>query len=170
MQIFATFLPSGKSTRAFYTESIHGVRKADEVSNLNCKIPAEAIEISNEDYQAYLQEHDKWLRDHVTGLRVAAPPPPPSTNEQITAALTAAIQRHMESTSIGRGYDSVLSISSYDNDPNPRFAAEAAAFKTWRSAVWSYAITVLAECTAGTRPIPTEAALIASLPLIIWPE
>jgi len=57
--IYATFDSDGRST-GFYFAGIHG-------SN----IPAAATEISDEDYQAYVQEQGKWVRDASTGQRIA---------------------------------------------------------------------------------------------------
>jgi hypothetical protein len=36
--------------------------------------------------------------------------------------------------------------------------------RDWRDAVWLRCYEVLAEVQAGTRPVPTEAELIALLP------
>jgi hypothetical protein len=40
----------------------------------------------------------------------------------------------------------------------------------WRDACWTAGYTVLAECEAGTRAIPTVDELIAEMPSMVWPE
>jgi len=47
-------------------------------------------------------------------------------------------------------------------------AAEAAAINTWRDAVWEHCVALLGQVTAGTVPVPTEAELIAGLPVAPW--
>lgn len=94
--------------------------------------------------------------------------------EQARAALRRrygdAIQRHLDATAQARAYDSIHTAVSYDGDPNPTWAAEGAAAKAWRSAVWTAAFAIMAAVEAGARPQPTEADLIAELPAVEWPE
>lgn len=86
------------------------------------------------------------------------------------AAFTTAIEDHIESVARERGYSSAVSCASYVSDPNPVWAADAQAFVTWRSAVWSEAFATLAEVQAGERPVPTITELIAELPAMEWPK
>lgn len=85
------------------------------------------------------------------------------------ADYTAAVQCHLDAAARARGYDGILSACSYDGDPDPGFAAEAAAFKAWRSAVWRYGYAQLDAVQAGQRPQPTVAELIAELPAPVLP-
>ena len=96
------------------------------------------------------------------------PEPDPRT------ALSAAVQAMLERTAASRGYGdsqtaATVSIATYDNDLNPVFAAEAAVFKAFRSAVWTSCYAIMAQVVAGQRPIPTEAELLSELPVITWP-
>lgn len=93
-----------------------------------------------------------------------APPPPPPTPEQIQQRLTFAVQMHLDTEARQRGYDNIVSACSYAGAPNP-FQVEGIAFLNWRSAVWAYCYQVLADVQAQTRTIPTEAELIAELPV-----
>jgi hypothetical protein len=96
-------------------------------------------------------------------------PPPPPTADQIKTALVSAVQRHLDTEAKTRGYDGILSLASYASSTHPPFSAEGKAGLDWRDAVWSYCYQVLADVQAQTRPIPTEAKLIAELPKMVWP-
>lgn len=77
-----------------------------------------------------------------------------------------AVQSHIDATARARLYDSGVSLASYVGDPNPQWAAEAAAFVLWRSTVWQQ---VYALWDDPPDPLPTPAELIALLPEITWP-
>jgi len=84
--------------------------------------------------------------------------------------LTAAVQRHLDATARKRLYDGILSLCSYATSTDPKFGAEGQAGVAWRDAVWSACYAIMAEVQAGTRPIPTEAELLAELPAFTWPD
>lgn len=94
----------------------------------------------------------------------------PWTPEAIQAHLVAAIQQHLDATAQARAYDGILSLCTYASSPSPKFAAEGQAGVEWRDACWTKGYQILAECQAGTRPIPKPEALIAELPAMVWPE
>lgn len=103
------------------------------------------------------------------GLSDEAPPPPPAS----LADYAAAAQAMLDERARERGYDGILSAVSYLDDPHPPFAAEAAALKAWRSAVWAYATAALAEVEAGARPapdLPDWLAELAGACPFAWPE
>jgi hypothetical protein len=91
------------------------------------------------------------------------------TPAQIQAEMTTAVQRHLDAKAQAHGYDGILSLTSYATSTNAKFSAEGIAGRNWRDAVWSYCYQVLADVQAQTRPIPTEAKLIAELPKMVWP-
>lgn len=95
--------------------------------------------------------------------------PPEPTPEEVLAELTAAVQRHLDDTARTRNYDGILSLCTYAQDPDPKFAAEGMAGVAWRSAVWRTCYSVMDEVLAGTRGIPTAEELIALLPPFAWP-
>jgi ABC-type glycerol-3-phosphate transport system substrate-binding protein len=85
-------------------------------------------------------------------------------------AYSAAIQSHIDATARARKYDSGFALASYAN--SAIWGAEAAAFISWRDAVWLYSITELARVTAGEREMPSinEFLLeIAEQIPITWP-
>jgi hypothetical protein len=100
---------------------------------------------------------------------VEPPPPPPPSPAELIDTYRRAVQAHIDATAQARGYDSGVSAASYAGDPNPAWAAEAAAFIAWRSAVWVVVFDTLAEVQAGLTPMPeTPTALIATLPQLDW--
>lgn len=94
-----------------------------------------------------------------SGLSPDAPPPPAPD----AAAFARVVQGLLDARARERGYDSMLAAVSYLDDPNPVFAAEAAALKAWRSAVWTIATGALVEVEAGTREAPSLDGLLAEI-------
>ncbi len=94
----------------------------------------------------------------------------PWSEEEMQAHLVAVIQQRLDTTAQSRAYDGILSLCTYATSPSPRFAAEGQAGVEWRDACWTKGYQILAECQAGTRPIPTPEELIAELPAMVWPE
>ncbi len=99
------------------------------------------------------------------------------TAEQKAAAAQAAtmelfrsaIQRHVDTTAQSRRYDSGHALASYIASTNKQWSAEAAAFVTWRDAVWVYAYAELDKVLAAEHEQPTVDAFIGELPVIEWP-
>lgn len=82
--------------------------------------------------------------------------------------LTDALNRHMDATAGQRRYDNRFTCSLRAGFAGP-FQAEGLAFAAWMDQCNIAAYTILAECKAGVRPIPSEAELIAAMPEIEWP-
>lgn len=90
------------------------------------------------------------------------------TAKEIQQQLTAAVQRHMDTTVQTRGYDNILSACSYVNTGIERFDIEGATCRAWRSTVWDKCYAILAEVKAGTRAVPSAEELISELPKLEW--
>lgn len=97
-----------------------------------------------------------------SGWEPAAPPLPTQAEYQ------AAIEAHVEATAKARSYSSAVSCASYLNSTVTAWAAEAAAFVSWRDQVWLEVYETLAAVQGGA-PAPTIAELVAGLPAIGWP-
>lgn len=104
------------------------------------------------------------------------------TQEQILADIESEIQQHLDATAQQIGYDSIYTACTYADEPAvPRFQAEGAALRAWRSAVWASSYAQLEAYTAAaaaaseatpptTLTPPTAAAVIAQLPTFTAPE
>lgn len=108
----------------------------------------------------------KWVLKKVVVLK---------NQDEIAAQLEAtkrsyelAVSQHLDTTVQAKGYDNIVSATSYAGYTNT-FQAEGIAAGEWRSAVWSACYQILVDVEAGTRPTPTIDELIAELPTITWP-
>lgn len=88
------------------------------------------------------------------------------TSEQTIARLEAAVDKYLNEQANSLRYESIKTIVSYRDDPNPKFKAEGIAGYLLRSAVYTSSINLIADVTNGLKEVPTEAELIASLPRI----
>lgn len=88
--------------------------------------------------------------------------------EEIQQALVQAVQNHLDATARTRGYDGILSLCSYASSGDATFAAEGQAGVAWRDACWRHCYGVMADVQNAARAIPTEAELVAELPVIGW--
>lgn len=88
------------------------------------------------------------------------------TPEMVQERLINAVQQNLDQEARALGYDSIFTAVTYADDVNPKFAAEGAALKTWRSAVWTHCYQVLADVQGALRTVPTAEELIAELPAL----
>lgn len=97
------------------------------------------------------------------GQAFATPTPAPESPEQIAARLERAVDAHLDAAARLEGYDNIVNACGYAAAPNP-FQAESQSFVSWRGNVWATCYRIYDEVAAETRPLPTEAELIALLP------
>jgi hypothetical protein len=86
------------------------------------------------------------------------------------AITTDAIKAHFDQVAKEREYDSLLTIDTYKGSNVPKWAAEHAAFFTWRDQCWLVAYQIQADVAAGLRPVPTPDQVISELPVLVWPS
>ena len=141
-----------------------------DTDNPDCKIPADAVEITDEEHAALIegQASGKIITADENGYPILSDPPPPTT-EQVIASYTAAVQQHLDDTAKQRGYDGILSACTYATSTNAKFSAEGQAAVAWRDAVWATCYATLAAVESGAAVMPTIDELMAVLPAIIWP-
>jgi len=85
----------------------------------------------------------------------------PDIRDRVAAAVSAQLDALAQSWR----YTSYVSARSYKDDPNPRFAAEAAALVAHGSACWTVLDELEAAVLAGTSQMPaTVEAVLALLP------
>jgi hypothetical protein len=148
------------STRGFYDEAVHRV------------IPEDAVDITADDYAALFagQAAGQCIVADAAGRPVLAAPPPPSP-EQIEAALAQQVQQRLDEFAATRGYDGIFSACTYATSGIPAYAAEAAYCVQARDATWGAFYAILAEVSAGNRPMPATIADIEDeLPALAWPD
>lgn len=132
--------------------------------------PVDAVEITDELYNQVARNRPpgKIVVADANGLPMLADPPAP-TAEQIIAGFTIAIQARLDTFAQSRNYDGILSACTYATSTVPKFAAEGQYCVDARDATWTRSYEILAEVEAGNRAIPTEAELMAELPVLSWP-
>lgn len=115
------------------------------------------------------QEYRAWCAAGNIAMPMQAAPAPVPSLDEVRAQLTLAVQAHLDRTAKERGYDGILSCSTYATSTNVQFAAEGQACVSWRDVVWVACYAIMADVLAGNRPVPTEGELIAELPAMAWP-
>ncbi len=105
------------------------------------------------------------VRDGLEMLPAAEPSAP--TEAQAVSDYMAAVQQHMDARAVLYGYDNLISVITYAEEPAvARYQAEGQAFRAWRSGCWFACEQMLAAVQAGERPAPSHAELIAELPVL----
>ncbi len=146
------------STGGFYDDAIHA------------QMPDDAVAITEEQHAALLagQSNGQRIVAGENGPELQDPPAP--TPEQVKAALSGAVQTHMDAAAQAAGYDDIKSAVTYAEEPSvPKFQAEGQAFRAWRSLCWAKCYEVMAAVAAGERAVPTASELIAELPTLEVP-
>lgn len=101
---------------------------------------------------------------------VPEPEPEPETPEQAKARMARVLQALLDSTARSLDFDSVFTAVTYADEPVvARFQIQGAALREWRSLVWAAGYDVMDAVLAGERPIPTEAELLAEMPVFVPP-
>lgn len=122
----------------------------------------------HDDADGYALSFPAWPKDAraATNEEVELIKNPPETNEQIILRLESSVDKYLDEQAKSLRYESIKTIVSYRDDPNPKFKAEGMAGYQLRSAVYTSSIQLIEDVTNGLKEVPTEAELIASLPKI----
>lgn len=143
------------SARGFFAEGIHDPLPADGIP----------VDAATHAYLLQRQAEGMHIEPGPDGRPVAVVPPEPTEAEQLHH-LNIAVQIHLNKVAQSLGYDSIDRAISYAEDPAvPAWQAEGQALRAWRSAVWLAAFDAM-----KTRPLPTQAALLATLPRPATPK
>ncbi len=99
---------------------------------------------------------------------------PEPTPEEITSRIIEnfriAIDSYVDATARSKGYNSAAHCASYVASTHAPWAAEAAAFISWRDQVWLSVFSQLEDIQNGLLPIPESIEqVISTLPVIVWP-
>lgn len=79
------------------------------------------------------------------------------------------IREIIESKPLERGYDNLMTLTSYTTSSNVQWKAEADAFIAWRDSVFAYAYQTLADIQAELIPLPSLEDFMAGVPSLTWP-
>lgn len=91
--------------------------------------------------------------------------------DNVVAIFKKAVTDWMDDKVREREYDDVVSCVTYENDENPKFAAEAAAVKRWRSKVYTKCYELLNAYTRGEYAegdIPDVETFLNMMPQLEW--
>jgi len=157
--------------KGFYIEGLHN------------EIPSNAIEISKEDHEYFLNTlNNGGSVEIVNGKGQAKEKPAPTQVEiikEVIAQNMIALQNAIDLKAQSLGYDSAISCVAYSDsvsitakDPVSiqleRFRREGVAMQKWVSQVWALAVVYQNEVLAGTKPlIGADDAVSLMPPLVI---
>lgn len=118
-------------------------------SDGNKSIPKYAIEVDNAPIHANLKYiNGRWVE----------------SSEQIIKRLESSIDRYLDNQANAFRYESIRTMVTYENDPNPKFNTEGVGAKAFRSAVYTLGVNLIGEVQSGLREVPTEQELLALMP------
>lgn len=145
--------------KPFFSPSTSGWYFADKHGS---SMPADCVEVPFATYSRLLSYGgaiepgpDGQPREKVT----------PVTPEVFQRLVGAAVDDILDELAQSWRYRSYVSARAYANDPNPRFAAEAAALIAHGSACWTVLDDLEAAVVAGTAQMPdTVEDVLALLP------
>jgi hypothetical protein len=93
----------------------------------------------------------------------------PVDPDELLSTYMAAVNEYVEMAALSRQYSSAAHLATYVTSTNPDWAAEAAAFVSWRDAVWLAALPALNSAQENGEAPEELSLFIASLPTISWP-
>jgi hypothetical protein len=174
---YAIFSEAGLPV-GFFSEDVHGAKyrtvyeiaeggvtvPVGEEPNPDCRIPAEAIEITDGQWQEFLSNPSRrrWLDGEVVSFE----PLPPAVT---IADYKRAFDAHLDQVAQTRQYDNRLTIAAYVSSTHPQWAAEAETFIAWRDICLMQMFSTLGAVEAGDIDPPTIEDFIADMPAIDWP-
>lgn len=109
---------------------------------------------------------DGFVIEAIPAPEVVSPSAPSSA--ELQAKYTALLDARIDSEAKSHGYDNRVTCSMRAGYAGP-YQAECLAFALWMDACYESGQQVLADVTAGARPMPTPEAFLAELPPMVWP-
>lgn len=92
-------------------------------------------------------------------------------NEMIKNDIIFQTQQRLDNFAQTRGYDSILSLCSYANSTNPKFAKEGSYGIEIRDLTWLKLYEVYDQVISNERPFPKSFLdVVDDLPIYRWPE
>lgn len=88
---------------------------------------------------------------------------------QVIDDYKATASRLLDQFAQSRGYDNIISVTTYVNSTNPDYVTEANRAIYLRDVWWTQLTTMMNEVLEGTRPLPaTFDELASELPALTW--
>lgn len=89
----------------------------------------------------------------------------PESADEVIARLEKCLDVHLDAVANSYRYESIRTMVTYATSEHPTFGNEGKAAVAFRDAVYAYGIQCISDVQNELREIPTEAELIAELPL-----
>lgn len=121
------------------------------------------LEVLNDYPEAFIYEGEYQPDLWVDGINVAVKKYEESSDQTI-ARLETIIDYYLDSQANLFRYESIRTMVTYENDPNPKFNSEGVGAKAFRSAVYTLGVSLIDEVQSGLREVPTEAELLTLMP------
>ncbi len=94
----------------------------------------------------------------------------PTAIDRIKALATIHVQEQLDAFAQAKGYDNLLSCTSYKDSTVVQFSTEASIAIQLRDQVWGALYQYFEDVTTGTKPVPVSINDIAAeLPAFVWP-
>lgn len=147
-----------------FTNSVLSARYDNEINNT---IPDDAVLVTDEQFWQTINETDGLWTITEQAEIIKQPFPAPTVQETITAYMSA-VQVHMDSKAREYGYDNLISVISYANEPIvTKYQKEGQGFSEWRSLCWAHCEQVHTDVENNVRTAPSHEQLIEELPELI---
>jgi len=88
-----------------------------------------------------------WIQDWT--LEDKTPDAIVRSGAHLAQMATQAITKKLDAVAVEAGYDSLISVLSYNNSTNEVFRQDAEAFSIWRDKCWTYFIEEQSKLTTG---------------------
>lgn len=105
------------------------------------------------------QPTEQSLLDQIPDLQLA----------YLQQQVEASIRELVEAKPLERGYDNLMTLTSYTTSSNAQWKAEAEAFIAWRDSIFEYSYQVLADVQAELISLPSFDDFMAKVPTLTWP-
>ena len=123
---------------------------------------------------AAIPEGHRWWGDYQSWLAAGNTPEPAESKapeqiaEDIQRGLTQTLNDHLNAVATQRRYDDRFTCSLRAGFPGP-FQAEGLAFAAFMDECNMVGYSMMKRAKAGEIPVPTDAELIAAMPVMVWP-
>ena len=78
-----------------------------------------------------------------------------------------AVQEALDAKAVEMGFTNIFTAVTYADEPAvPAFQEDGKKLRAWRSLVWEYTYTKLAEVKTGVTPIPSIEDVLDGMPKI----